>query len=114
MLLSTKIDLFLGLFITISIGCCGPTPGVFKHYGITAHRNIGNVFYLNLEEYDPSAIYWMLADIKGTRPQDQLPGRAGSRGIVYLRREKDLDWQSSLMNVQPYKSVDAADAIKEK
>jgi hypothetical protein len=81
---------------------------VDEHYGSTAYRNTGNVFILNLEEYDPSAIYWILSDIKGNRPQYQLPGRTGSRGIVYLRREKDLDWQVSLMNVQPYKSVNAA------
>jgi hypothetical protein len=57
--------------------------------------------------------YWQsgCSDIKGARPQDQLPGRTGCRGIVYLRREKDLDWQRSLMNVQPYKNVIAADKI---
>jgi hypothetical protein len=87
---------------------------VDEHYGSTAYRNTGNVFILNLEEYDPSAIYWILSDIKGNRPQYQLPGRTGSRGIVYLRREKDLDWQVSLMNVQPYKSVNAADEINAK
>ena len=56
----------------------------------------------------------MLSDIKGARPKDQQPGRTGSRGIVSLRREKDFDWQSSLMNVQPYKDVIAADKIKGK
>jgi hypothetical protein len=87
---------------------------VDAHYGITANRNIGNVFTLNLEAYDPSAIYWISSDIKGNRPRHQRSGQTGSRGIVYLRREKDPDWQVSLMNVQPYKGFNAADEFKAK
>ncbi len=74
---------------------------VDEHPGSTGHRSRGNVYTLNLLEYDPALNYRIVARIRGTRPRDQTAGRTGCSGQVYLRRARDADWQIRLMQVEP-------------
>ena len=85
---------------------------VDEHPGTTGHRSEGNVYTLILGEHDPACRYWIVASVRGTRPQDQQPGRGGCSGVVRLRRERDPDWQVRVMNVQPYVGTDAPSGVK--
>lgn len=75
---------------------------VDEHYGHTGHRSTNNVYKLALDKHDPSFRYWIVANIRGTRPQDQQPGRTGCSGEVRLQRRREPDWQVRLMSVEPY------------
>lgn len=74
---------------------------VDEHQGSTANQSKDNVYSLRLDSYDPALRYRVVARLRGTRPQDQQPGRTGCGGTVYLDRERDPDWQVRLMNVPP-------------
>ena len=72
-----------------------------EHQGSTGNQSKDNVYSLRLESYDPTLCYHVLARLRGTRPQDQQPGRTGCSGAVYLYRERDPDWQVQIMHVPP-------------
>ncbi len=72
-----------------------------RHSGNTGARSSGNVYSLTLQEYSPQMRYQIVADVRGTRPQDQKPGYTGCSGSVFLRRQRDADWQLQVMSVQP-------------
>ncbi|NOZ19895.1 MAG: hypothetical protein GXP25_02270 [Planctomycetes bacterium] len=74
---------------------------VDEHPGSTGCRSKGNIYSLTLKEYSPDVRYLIVANVRGTRPQDQQPGRTGCSGLVYLRRERDPDWQIQVMGIQP-------------
>lgn len=74
---------------------------VDEHQGSTGNQSKGNVYSLRLDSYDPTLRYRVVAQIRGTRPQDQQPGRTGCSGAIYLHRERDPDWQVRIMNVSP-------------
>ncbi len=74
---------------------------VDEHQGSTGHQSRENVYSLRLDSYDPASRYYIVARFRGTRPQDQQPGRTGCSGAVYLHRQRDPDWQVRLMNVRP-------------
>ena len=81
---------------------------VDEHYGSTGHRSKANVYSLRLDSYDPALRYRVVGRIRGTRPQDQQPGRTGCSGAIYLRRQRDPDWQLRIMNVQPLSEAEAS------
>jgi hypothetical protein len=82
----------------------GGTPvemAVDEHTGSTGARSTGNVYSLMLREHSPQARYLIVAGVRGTRPREQKPGHTGCSGAVYLRRQRDPDWQLQLMSVAP-------------
>jgi len=85
---------------------------VDEHSGSTGHRSQGNVYTLTLDDHDRARRYYIVANVRGTRPQDQQPGRTGCSGVVRLRRERDPDWQVRLMNVRPQAGASAASGTK--
>lgn len=74
---------------------------VDRHAGSTGARSTGNVYSLTLEKYSPETRYQIVAQVRGTRPQDQKPGHTGCSGEVYMQRQRDVDWQLQIMSVQP-------------
>ncbi len=74
---------------------------VDQHAGSTGVRSAGNVYSLTLKECPPHMRYQIVASVRGTRPQDQKPGHTGCSGTVYIRRQRDPDWQLQVLNVQP-------------
>jgi hypothetical protein len=50
---------------------------VDKHEGFTGARSRGNRYRFKLQYHDPNKRYWLIADVRGTRPQDQKPGHTG-------------------------------------
>lgn len=74
---------------------------VDEHQGNTGNRSENNVYSLRLGAYDPSLRYQLVVRIRGTRPQDQQPGRTGCSGEITFQRERDPDWQVQIMEVKP-------------
>ena len=74
---------------------------VDEHQGNTGNRSENNVYSLRLGAYDPSLRYQLVVRIRGTRPQDQQPGRTGCSGEITFQRERDPDWQVQIMAVKP-------------
>jgi len=85
---------------------------VDDHRGSTAIRSKGNVYALTLDKYDPSLRYWIVANIRGMRPQDQQPGKKGCSGFIRFRQEREPDWQVRLMSVQPYAEAETPQGMK--
>ena len=85
---------------------------VDDHWGSTAIRSQGNVYTLTLDKHDPSLRYWIVATIRGKRPQDQPLGKKGCSGFIRLRRERGPDWQIRLMNVPPYAEAETPRGVK--
>jgi len=85
---------------------------VDEHPGTTGHRSNGNSYSLRLDSYDPGMRYRIVGRIRGTRPQDQQPGRTGCSGAIYLRRERDPDWQVRIMGVLPLSPDEASATLK--
>ena len=74
--------------------------GVDQHTGSTAVRSTANVYSVELKEYLPEMRYWIVAKVRGTKPQSQQPGRTGCSGTVFMQRQRDLDWQQQIMATQ--------------
>ena len=85
---------------------------VDEHVGSTGHKSTGNAYTLTIDSYDPGKRYLVVARVRGTRPQDQAPGRTGCSGTVYLRRHRDADWQVRVMNIAPLAGAEANAAGK--
>ena len=83
---------------------------VDEHVGSTGHKSTGNVYTLTLDSYDPDGRYLVVGRIRGTRPQDQTPGRTGCSGAVYLRRHRDADWQVRVMSISPLSGAETGTA----
>lgn len=49
-----------------------------RHSGSTGAHSTGNVYSLVLREYSPQMRYQIVADVRGTRPQDQKPATPGA------------------------------------
>jgi len=77
-----------------------------EHEGFAGYRSNGNVYRLKLEKHDPAKRYWLVADVRGTRPQDQKPGRVGCYGDILLQREMPPDWIVQVLNTQPLSQAD--------
>ena len=94
------------------------TPGkrtelsVDEHYGHTGHRSNNNVYRLTLDDHDATLRHLIVAAIRGTRPQDQQPGRTGCSGEVRLQRYREPDWQVRMMNVEPYAQAEMRGGAK--
>jgi len=108
----------LAIFRVALVGEPKDRPGerielsVDDHRGSTAIRSKGNVYSVALDKHDPSLRYWIVADIRGMRPQDQRPGKKGCSGFIRLRQERGPDWQVQLMNVQPYAEAETPQGVK--
>ena len=74
---------------------------VDQHTGVTGARSTGNVYQLALTRHDPRLRYFIVADVRGTAPQAQQPGRTGCEGTIWLERELPVDWQYQIMTTQP-------------
>jgi hypothetical protein len=74
---------------------------VDEHEGFTGARSSGNVYRLTLKHYDPSKRYWLVADVRGTRPRDQKPGHTGCRGAIHFQQAMPPDWTVRLLAVEP-------------
>lgn len=87
---------------------------VDQHPGTTGVTSKGNTYLLKLEAHDPTRTYLVVANITGTRPQDQQPGRTGCSGVVRLQRQREPDWQMRIMSVQPYSEAEMPEGVKTK
>ena len=85
---------------------------VDAHPGVTGHRSTGNTYRLALEAYDPGCRYLVAATVSGTRPQDQAEGRTGCSGVVRLQRERDPDWQTRVLQVEPLADGEVPSGLK--
>ncbi len=74
---------------------------VDEHDGNTGNRSENNVYSLRLDSHDPKLRYRLAVRIRGTRPQDQQPGRTGCTGAISFQRERDPDWQIRVMELKP-------------
>jgi len=83
-----------------------------EHIGSTGCRSTGNVYGLELAKHDPAMRYVVVANVRGTPPHVQKPGRTGCSGVVYFRRERDPDWQVRVMNVRPLTEEEAGVSLK--
>lgn len=79
----------------------GVELAVDEHPGTTGARSSGNVYAVTLKEHSPDLRYLIVAKVRGTRPQDQQPGRTGCSGVVQMRRLRAPDWQLQMMSIQP-------------
>ncbi|NLF16670.1 MAG: hypothetical protein GX595_05355 [Lentisphaerae bacterium] len=82
------------------------------HPGTTGHRSSGNVYTLVLSSLDPDRRYAVVAEIRGTRPQDQPAGRTGCSGTVTLQRRREHDWQIRLLELRPDERAAGPDSLK--
>ena len=85
---------------------------VDEHPGSTGHRSTGNTYRLTLDAHDPACCYLVAATVSGTRPQDQPEGRTGCSGVVRLQRERDPDWQTRVLRVEPLAEAEITGGLK--
>lgn len=85
-----------------------------EHNGSTGHKSSGNVYSLKLDTYETGMRYLIVANVRGTPPQSQAPGRTGCNGLIRFRRERDPDWQVRLMGVKPLSNAQAAVDLRAK
>ncbi len=85
-----------------------------QHQGSTGATSKGNVYFLKLDAHEAGRRYLVAAAIRGTRPQDQQPGRTGCNGVVQLQRQLEPDWQIRIMSVQPHSDTEMPEGLKTK
>ncbi len=59
-----------------------------EHEGTAAHRNVNNVYELNLPAHDPAMRYSLSADIRGM-PADHPQDKQGCNGEIWMQKVRD-------------------------
>lgn len=74
---------------------------VDEHRGSAAVRDRNNVYTVTLEEHDPDARYWVVAEVTGTPSHGRPPERQGCNGTVWIKGRMPDDWRDRVEQATP-------------
>lgn len=62
-----------------------------EHEGVAAHRNENHNYLLNLDDYSPDLLYFIIVDIQGVTSEGKPENRQGCAGEVWLEMRRPAE-----------------------